>query len=277
MSKPVANWRAQIADTPIFHDIVDENLRFYGPRAAWRQLSRKDLGQRKAIFSGVVDLGYEQSELQAIVDSLGGKRILPLPISGLGREPELGIEIKPPHTGGLMALNSLPFSQYRLAITVDLQAADADPLVRAIQDGWVARTLLRGAYTGSADGVTARAGYKATINAKSCVADIIANGHPKEMSTTDAWKAVQASLQRNKPAWLVYYGEGEVAGDRQTAEAAVESMLFERCFDQITTMRYDNGITAVASRLRDGSTMGDAESRVLVVTAPAKVVVDVTF
>ena len=143
MSRPVANWRVQVDSTPVFFDIVDESLKIYGPRAAWRALSRRDVGQKKAIFNGVVDLGYEQPELQALVTALPGKRIAPLTISGVGQEPELNIGIDAPHTGQLVVLNTLPFPQYRLAITVDLDAADADALIQSIQDGWVAKSLLR--------------------------------------------------------------------------------------------------------------------------------------
>lgn len=277
MSRPVANWRVQVDSTPVFFDIVDESLRIYGPRAAWRALSRRDVGQKKAIFNGVVDLGYEQPELQALVTALPGKRIAPLTISGVGQEPELNIGIDAPHTGQLVVLNTLPFPQYRLAITVDLDAADADALIQSIQDGWVAKSLLKGKFSGSADGVNAQGGYKAVIDVKTCIADILISEGQRELSTGKAWQAINASIKKNQRTWLVYYGAAEAQGERSLAEAALAGVLYERCFDQVVVTRYDNGIVAPAQRLRDRSTMGDSEARTFVLTTPTKVIVDLIF
>jgi hypothetical protein len=277
MSKPVKNWHVMVGNTSIFFDIVDSDLRFFGPRAVWRSLNRKDLGQKKIIFNGVVDLGYEKEELQYLAGMLPGKKILPLSISGSSELPELSIEISAPHSGGLVALNTLPFPQYRLAVTVDAQATDAGALIQSIQDGWAQKTLLKGKYVGSADGVSAEGGYNVIIDAKSCIADLIANGCPREIPIIEAWQEIRSAIQRHQPAWLAYYGASEVQSEHLLAEAALAGVLYERCFDQITAIRYDNGISAFAARLRDGSTMGEPEARILVLSKPAKIVVDVRF
>lgn len=277
MSKPVENWRDQIEDVSVFFDISDENLRFFGPRVSWRELRRKNVGQRKALFSGVVDFGYEQSELQALSARLPGKKILPLPISAVSQEPELAIEISSPHAGGLVALNTLPFPQYRLDVTVDLHAADADALIEAISDGWAKKNLLRGKYCASADGVVAKGGYKVIVDVKLCIEEILGDVGGSDLSIVKAWKAVFSAIQRQKSKWVDYYGGAESQGEYLLAEGALASILYERCFDQVTLMTYDNGVRSFAARLRDGATMGDAEARIFVSSGAAKVFVNIPF
>lgn len=277
MAKPVKNWYAQSNDTPIFGDIVDDQLRHYGPRAIWRPLTRKDLAGKKALFNGVVDLGYDSEEIKALSVSLAGKNVIPLSISGVSEEPTLGIAISPPHIGGLMALNSLPFSQYRLAVTIDLQASDANSIIHALQEGWSAKTLLQGRFTGTVDGVIAKAGFKVKIDTKSCISEILTAEGRLEFSIPDAWRSVQAAVEKNYLSWMAYYGGAEEPEDASVARTALVGILFERCFDERMLIKYDNGMKAVGVQLRDGSTIGEPESRIFVVSIPAKVAIDIEF
>jgi len=275
MASPVKNWKSNVGETPIFGDIADDSLRYYGPRAIWREFSRRNIGTSKLILSGVIDLGYSTNELQALSTELGGRRISPLSISGVASEPSLSISIEPPHTGGLTPLNSLPFPQYRLSITIDRQAADAGTLTTAIEDGWATRTLLDGRYSYSADGVNAIAGYKVVIDAKGCISDI--GTEHREFSTTGAWNAVEASVLRNLDRWIVYYGGREDASERNVAIAALVEILVARCFEEQVLVRYDNGLTATGKRLRDGLTLGGADNRIFVLSSPAKITAEIAF
>jgi hypothetical protein len=277
MPKPVQNWMVQVGDTPVFYDIVDDGLRHYGPRPIWRALSRRDLGQKKSIFTGTIDLGYDQPELQALAASLAGKRIAPLAISGLKEEPRLGIPLPPPHIGTLMPLNSLPFPQYRLSVTVDLQAPDAASLIRAIENGWTAETLLEGKFIGSADAVSARAGYKVRIDAKSCAVDIAGRENQTTFLTVDAWRAIQGAVERNSQSWTEYFGASEQPGERAAASSALVEILFGRCFEERKLVVYDNGIAPAVFTLRDTLTFGDAELRVFVASTATKIVFETLF
>jgi len=277
MAKPVNNWRALVGEIPIFWDVVDGDLRHYGPRAAWRDLSRRDLGTKKAIYTGVIDLGYNSDELKVLAAGAGAKRIVPISLSGVSEQPVLKISIPAPHAGGVVALNSLPFPQYRLTITVDLEAKDAPLLMRLIEDGWDAKALLEGRFAGTADGCVARGGFKVSVDPKSCITEIIAATGEHEFSKTDAWHAVREAVRKQGSRWISYYGNAQVSTDLALAEASLISLLTERCLTDHTVIQYDNGMTAVASRLRDAATMGDAEARVLVQTASEKLLVEIAF
>ena len=277
MAKPVKNWRSLFDETPIFVDIVDNELRHYGPRVAWRELIRRDLGQRKATFTGIIDLGYNSDELKALSAGLDKKRIVPLSISGISEEPTIKVAISHPHGGGLVPLNSLPFPQYRLAVTVDLQAPDATSLIQAIEDGWAAMSLLQGKFICIADGCIAKAGFKVKIDPKSCISEIIAAEGKREFLKTDGWRAVKAVVQKNGSNWLAYYGGAEEPDDLAVAEESLITLLAERCFDDRALIQYDNGMTVVAARLRDPASMADAEARVLVQSAPAKILTELVF
>ncbi len=277
MAKPVKNWYSNIDGIPIFGDIVDSELRYYGPRAIWREFSRRDLGQKKAVFSGVIDLGYSSDELKNISTSLAGKKIFPLSITAINEEPTLGLDISLPHTGSLVPLNSLPFPQYRLAVTVDLQASDATSIIKSLESGWAEKTLLQNKFVCSADGVIAKAGFKVRIDVKSCISEIAAREGKRVFSKINAWKSVEATVQRNGHNWIVYYGNAEEPDDFASVETTLISLLVERCFEEKTVMRYDNGMAVIVTQLRDAASMGDAEIRVFVCSNPAKINVEIDF
>lgn len=277
MAKPVNNWHSLVGEVPLFWDIADADLRHYGPRAAWRDLSRRDLGTKKAIFSGVIDLGYNTDELKAIATASGAKRIVPLSLSGLNDQPVLRIAIPAPHAGGLVPLNSLPFPQYRLTITVDLEAKDVQSLIRTIEEGWAARSLLMGRFEGSADGCVASGGYKVTIDPKSCITEIIAATGKQEFSIAAAWQAVTEAVHKHASSWISYYGNAPSAEELALAKATLVGVLTQRCLTDYTVIQYDNGMSAGALRLREAATMANAEARVLVRTTAEKLAVEVAF
>lgn len=277
MEKPVKNWCSVVGDTPIFGDIVDNELSHYGPRAKWRELIRRDLGLKKATFTGVIDLGYTSDELKTILAGLSTKKIHPLSISGLIEEPTMKLAIQPPHVSSLVPLNSLPFPQYRLAVTVDLQALDATAVIQVIEDGWAAKSLLQGRFSCTAEGCIAKAGFKVKIDPKTCISEIVTAEGRREFLIADAWRAVAATVQKNGSNWLVYYGGALEPDDRAVAEASLVSILVERCFVNRTLIQYDNGMTAMALQLRDAASMAGSENSVLVQSTSAKVAIEIPF
>lgn len=270
MSSPVLNWSKQVLDTPVYFDSADPALRHYGPRVAWRELDRSDIGRKKAVFSGRLEFGYEAAELRLLQDEMPDKLLRPIISRNIDGGFELAIDIAPPHTASLTWIHSLPFPALIFSSTVDLQHSDGLDLAARIEKMWTDGSLMTGEARLEFEAVIAEGGYAATIDYGEFARTVLDGLAQNSFSAVEAHEATSSCVSNASDRWLSYFGAAEAGHERELAELALAEMLHAGAFQRAAPdlVRYDNGIHATRWSVRDPSSFRRVERRTLVATTP---------
>jgi hypothetical protein len=266
MPSPVLNWRSQTGETSLFPDSGDPALLHFAPRLAWRALRSSQVGNRR-LYAGDIDLGYEAAEMAALKTALPGRRLSAL-AGDTEADVRLVLAVAPPHTARVGLMNGLPFGMLKFNATIDLSAAGGPELAAAIERAWMERGLLVGSIVHRFAGVHAHGGYAVQLDYKACATALRDRIGSRRLSALDA-REITAGVVNQNAGWLVYEGQDERPGERDTAEAALAEAFVNGCWEPAEPFeRYDSGFAFSSVRVRNPASLRGPDPRKFIRTAP---------